>query len=381
MSNSFYFALQLFFLSVRKINWLEMEFYSPQPEHAQLGSVLGKVNESLLSQLHEQVLTVTNNNRNDGGNNADPSASIDSVLSSANGSVNNSDEHLIPSPPLSPKFDSHYHKISELPDDLHEEENEDEDGGDCMRVQMSWTPGLSPKRYRYAHSNFLGEYRIFNPHTTQPRSRRYNVRKTYEHPESKNGGSLNNYSRTRRFMRRHEMLLSDTQDDDENYSDELQLPKRPTTPQRRRRTAQPLGSPLASATAVSGIPQYVPNMSWEKLPDYSPDAYKTLPENNNKSLKVEWKGSPMDLSHDPLHDQLHPAELVLAQVLRLPCDLYLDSKRRLFLEKVHRLKQGLPFRRTDAQKACRIDVNKASRLYAAFEKVGWLNDSVFTRFL
>ncbi|GAV48773.1 hypothetical protein ZYGR_0N01780 [Zygosaccharomyces rouxii] len=351
-----------------------MEFYSPQPEHAQLGSMLGKANERLLSQLHQQVLAATNGNLNNNIGGVNPSTSIDSVLSSGNGS---NGEHPIPSPPLSPKFDSHHYKISALPDDLREEEDEDEDDSDSIKVQLSWVPGLSPKRYRYAHSNFLGEYRIFSPHATQPRTRRYNTKKSLDHQER----SAQNFNRTRRFMRRHEMLLSDTQDDDDDYSDELQVPKRPSTPQRRRRTAQPLGSPLASATAVSGIPQYVPNMSWEKLPDYSPDPYKTLPENNSKSLKVEWKGSPMDLSHDPLRHQLHPAELVLSQILRLPCDLYLDSKRRLFLEKVHRLKQGLPFRRTDAQKACRIDVNKASRLYAAFEKVGWLNDSDFRKFL
>ncbi|GCE97533.1 hypothetical protein ZYGM_003285 [Zygosaccharomyces mellis] len=351
-----------------------MEFYSPQPEHAQLGSVLGKANERLLSQLHQQVLAATNGSRNDHADGVEHSTSIDSVLASGTG---NNEEHPIPSPPLSPKFDSHHYKISTLPDNLKEEEDENEEKCDGIKVQLSWVPGLSVKRYRYAHSNFLGEYRIFSPHATQLRTKRYNTRRPLDHQER----NAQNYNRTRRFMRRHEMLLSDTQDDEDDFSDEPPAPKRPSTPQRRRRTAQPIGSPLASATAVSGIPQYIPNMSWEKLPDYSPDPYRTLPENNSKSLKVDWKGSPMDLSHDPLRHQLHPAELVLSQVLRLPCDLYLDSKRRLFLEKVHRFKQGLPFRRTDAQKACRIDVNKASRLYAAFEKVGWLDDGNFKRFL
>lgn len=356
-----------------------MEFNSPQPEHAQLGSVLGKTNEKLLSQLHQEVLAATNgNNRNGDSGWMNQSTSIDSLLSSSSGTGSGSnEEHPIPSPPLSPKLDSHNYKISSLPEDLREEEAEDEkDNDDAIRVQLSWVPGLSPKRYRYAHSNFLGEYRIFSPHATQPRTRRYVTKKSLDHQEK----NVQTHSRTRRFMRRHEML-SDTQDDDDDYLSELPVPKRPSTPQYRRRTAQPVSSPLASAGAVSGMQQYVPNMSWEKLPDYSPDPFKTLPENNNKSLKVEWKGSPMDLSQDPLRDQLHPAELVLSQILRLPCDLYLDSKRRLFLEKVHRLKQGLPFRRTDAQKACRIDVNKASRLYAAYEKVGWLNDSGFKKYL
>lgn len=119
----------------------------------------------------------------------------------------------------------------------------------------------------------------------------------------------------------------------------------------------------------------------ESIPDFSPDAFKTLPAENPKCLKIEWKGQPMDLSTDPNLDKLHPAEAVLASILRLPVFVYLDSKRRMFFEKVQRMKQGKQFRRTDAQKACRIDVNKALRLFAAFEKVGWLNDEHFTQYL
>lgn len=120
-------------------------------------------------------------------------------------------------------------------------------------------------------------------------------------------------------------------------------------------------------------------VDWESLPDYSPST-GTLP-NNTRCLATEWKGQPMNLSNDPLLDKLHPAEATLASILRLPCNVYLDSKRRLFAEKVNRLKKNLPFRRTDAQKACRIDVNKASRLFASFEKIGWLEDDNFAKFV
>ncbi|ODV82403.1 SWIRM-domain-containing protein [Suhomyces tanzawaensis NRRL Y-17324] len=119
----------------------------------------------------------------------------------------------------------------------------------------------------------------------------------------------------------------------------------------------------------------------DSIPDYSPDASATLPANNSKCLKIEWKGQPMDLSSDPNLSKLHPAEVVLASILRLPVLVYLDSKRRLFHEKLQRVRSGRQFRRTDAQKACRIDVNKASRLFAAFEKVGWLNDAHFEKYL
>lgn len=300
-----------------------MEFYSPQPEHAQLGSVLSKGDQRLLSQLHQQVLRVTNpegqhaSTQNSTAANGIASSSIDSLLSP--------EEHPIPSPPLSPKLDA-TRQLQQLPPLTAPERS--------IRVQLSWQPGLSPKRYRYAHASFLSEYGILahsTPHQL-PRKRRYrqaaaDVDRTY---------------RTRRFVRRgQEPFSPDTQHDEDS-----DIPERPSTPRgppRSKTTAAPLGSPLASATAVQSIPQYVPNMSWEKLPDYSPNTYETLPANNNKCLKVEWKGSPMDLTHDPLRSKLHPAEVVLAQILRLPCDLYLDSKRRLFLEKMHRLKQGLPF--------------------------------------
>ncbi|GMF27018.1 unnamed protein product [[Candida] boidinii] len=147
----------------------------------------------------------------------------------------------------------------------------------------------------------------------------------------------------------------------------------PSTPRKRKPTVKRVDSPSVGSPA----PTY--NFNYENIPDFSP-SLDTLP-NNSKCLKTEWKGQPMNLSSDPLCDKLHPAEITLASILRLPCNVYLDSKRRLFQEKVNRLKRGLPFRRTDAQKACKIDVNKASRLYASFEKVGWLKDHHFTSYM
>lgn len=160
----------------------------------------------------------------------------------------------------------------------------------------------------------------------------------------------------------------------------------------RRVTKEKNHSDLSISDSDKGIPPSPPKkrktkehssrplfVDWESLPDYSPSV-DTLPA-SNKCLSTEWKGQPMDLSEDPSQDKLHPAELVLASILRLPCNVYLDLKRRLFMEKVARLKKGLPFRRTDAQKACRIDVNKASRLFASFEKAGWLKDEHFERYI
>ncbi|KAH9905436.1 hypothetical protein F4778DRAFT_779772 [Xylariomycetidae sp. FL2044] len=109
------------------------------------------------------------------------------------------------------------------------------------------------------------------------------------------------------------------------------------------------------------------------LPDYCPPR-ESLPSKPN-SLKVDWKGAPIDLSNDGYRHLLHPDEVTLAANLRLDCATYLTSKRRMFVRRLECLRMGKEFRKTDAQQACKIDVNKASKLWTAFDKVGWLEKS------
>jgi hypothetical protein len=109
---------------------------------------------------------------------------------------------------------------------------------------------------------------------------------------------------------------------------------------------------------------------FDELPDYCPPV-GSLPDKPN-SLKVDWKGTPIDLANDPHAHLLHPDEISLAANLRLDCATYLTSKRRIFIRRLECARVGKEFRKTDAQQACKIDVNKASKLWTAFEKVGWL---------
>lgn len=109
---------------------------------------------------------------------------------------------------------------------------------------------------------------------------------------------------------------------------------------------------------------------FESIPDYCPPT-SSLPSKPN-SLKVDWKGAPIDLQADPHFDKLHAHEILLAENLRLDCATYLTSKRRIFVSRLEKLRKGKEFRKTDAQQACKIDVNKASKLWQAFDKVGWL---------
>jgi hypothetical protein len=119
---------------------------------------------------------------------------------------------------------------------------------------------------------------------------------------------------------------------------------------------------------------------YNALPDYCPPL-DTLPKGNPKALKAEWKGTVLDLTNDPDRHMLHEAEVNLAATLRLNCATYLCSKRRVFQARIEALRIGKEFRKTDAQQACKIDVNKASKLWQSYDKVGWFNPDYFRQYL
>lgn len=296
-----------------------------------------------------------------------------------------------PSPPLSPKIDPSQRHLPQ--DGLEDFSNVHQK--DSIIIEPSWKRGQIIKNYRRNLRTFLLSYRLFSNQflSSTENDNYYSIKRQSRYLRNlykDEGGSsgFNNEGLRRQLLKnqyRRELNSTLNNSRNNNYYDyHARRSASPTT--RNHQFHQRIGtssSPpptIASIDLISEVPQYIPNISWQKLPDYSP-SLETLPAGNNKCMKVEWKGSPLNLSNDPLISELHPAELYLASILRLPCDLYLDSKRRLFLEKVCKFKKGLPFRRTDAQKACRIDVNKASRLFSAFEKVGWLKDGNFIKYL
>ncbi|KAM3083877.1 hypothetical protein ACMFMF_001238 [Clarireedia jacksonii] len=144
-----------------------------------------------------------------------------------------------------------------------------------------------------------------------------------------------------------------------------------TTPRPPRQSA-PSRPPRAAGTPGPDVKRVArEDKDFETLPDYCPPI-TSLPNKPN-SLKVDWKGAPIDLRQDPNVHLLHPDEVSLAANLRLDCATYLTSKRRIFIKRIEALRIGKEFRKTDAQQACKIDVNKASKLWQAFDKVGWLN--------
>ena len=123
------------------------------------------------------------------------------------------------------------------------------------------------------------------------------------------------------------------------------------------------------------------DVDYNALPDYAPPT-STLPKGNPKILKADWPSSNvLNLANDTDREMLHEAEVSLAGTLRLSCATYLCSKRRIFESRLNALRIGKEFRKTDAQQACKIDVNKASKLWGAYDKVGWFSKDYFTQYL
>jgi hypothetical protein len=119
------------------------------------------------------------------------------------------------------------------------------------------------------------------------------------------------------------------------------------------------------------VPPNREDKDFNSIPDYCPPL-NSLPDKSNL-MRVDWKGAPLDLSKDPHRHLLHPDELQLAAGLRLDCATYLTSKRRIFEARLDYYHKGKEFRKTHAQQACKIDVNKASKLHTAYERAGWLD--------
>ncbi|KAI7881193.1 Homeodomain-like protein [Mucor mucedo] len=105
-------------------------------------------------------------------------------------------------------------------------------------------------------------------------------------------------------------------------------------------------------------PQWIPDMN----------VFHTLP-----AVRVVWKGSPLDISQLPYYDTLHPGEVNIASTLRLTPEQYLKCKRSLILAAEQFDKLDISFRKSDAQKCVRIDVNKTSTLWSVFSRLGWFN--------
>ncbi|KAJ2514514.1 hypothetical protein H4217_005716 [Coemansia sp. RSA 1939] len=89
---------------------------------------------------------------------------------------------------------------------------------------------------------------------------------------------------------------------------------------------------------------------------------------------VKWtKADPIDVAEKPMADKLAAAEQHCCSVLRIMPEQYLSIKHTLLKES--RSRPPGSFKKRDAQRLCRIDVNKTSKIYEWYVSMGWLSAS------
>jgi hypothetical protein len=75
--------------------------------------------------------------------------------------------------------------------------------------------------------------------------------------------------------------------------------------------------------------------------------------------------------------KLHPWEEECARRLNVTANQYLINKLLCFKRKFERTQNGEGFTKTHAQQVATIDVNKVSKMWEVWERVGWLNNFWF----
>ncbi|KAJ2801931.1 hypothetical protein H4R20_003478 [Coemansia guatemalensis] len=103
------------------------------------------------------------------------------------------------------------------------------------------------------------------------------------------------------------------------------------------------------------------------------DVSQVVPQGQRSTVKWN-KADPIDISGKPMADKLAAAERHCCSVLRILPEQYLTIKQTLLKEGQSRLPPG-SFKKRDAQRLCRIDVNKTSKIYEWYVSMGWLPTS------
>lgn len=131
------------------------------------------------------------------------------------------------------------------------------------------------------------------------------------------------------------------------------------------------------------------DIDFDRIPDYCPPLHML----GTKNMTIPSVNNPRPFEDGELHllGLLHPQEQELARNLRIGPATYLTTKRRIFVDRLYfyhfekevqeeqeadgaRDKPYVKdFKKTHAQHAGKIDVNKSSKLHEAFDSVGWFD--------
>ncbi|KAI9478983.1 hypothetical protein LPJ78_003272 [Coemansia sp. RSA 989] len=152
-----------------------------------------------------------------------------------------------------------------------------------------------------------------------------------------------------------------------------------------RRLFPSLDDPEICEMAASKVPIYPPSRQHSPSPtppsalpadssqfitdDLSHEIFHMRP--NVTTCSVKWaKAAPMDVTEYAMAEHLAPAERECCSILRLYPEQYLAIKQALV--RAGRTMAPGTFKKRDAQKLCRVDVNKTSKVFEWFCKLGWI---------
>ncbi|KAJ2907757.1 hypothetical protein GGI21_003566 [Coemansia aciculifera] len=130
-----------------------------------------------------------------------------------------------------------------------------------------------------------------------------------------------------------------------------------------------------------GLPSTTSADSADNMPSYRRRGQDFTDEHDVSQItpvfvrsNVKWnKADPIVIADKPMANRLAPAESHCCSVLRILPEQYLAIKHTLLKEGRARLPGS--FKKRDAQRLCRIDVNKTSKIYEWFVTLGWLPES------
>ncbi|KAJ2079227.1 hypothetical protein H4R24_003921 [Coemansia sp. RSA 988] len=135
----------------------------------------------------------------------------------------------------------------------------------------------------------------------------------------------------------------------------------------------PVYRPLQTPSPQSSSPRPQSLPARDESPfdsdDLSREIFQMRPSVSTCSVK--WaKAAPMDVSEYPMAEHLALAERECCSILRLLPEQYLSIKQSLV--RAGRTMSPGSFKKRDAQKLCRVDVNKTSKVFEWFCKLGWI---------
>lgn len=158
-----------------------------------------------------------------------------------------------------------------------------------------------------------------------------------------------------------------------------------------RQSAKPRvkASPAAEEKKSKVSKTQTVDIDYNHVPDYCPPVGIL----DSKKMSIPSVSNPRPFEDGELHllPLLHPQEQELARNLRIGPATYLTTKRRIFVDRLYfyyfekevreeQEAEGVrdklfvkDFKKTHAQYAGKIDVNKSSKLHEAFDSVGWFD--------